>query len=226
MCGRFTLAVPPELLADHFGLETVPALEARFNIAPSQQVPTIRLTRRQTRRLDFLRWGLVPHWARDQAIGGKLINARVESAYEKPAFREAWQRRRCLIPADGFYEWSAAGQPFFFYQSSAARDTELERTPIALAGLWERCTIDDRVLDTIVILTTAAEPPVSDIHDRMPLIVSPKQFDHWLQRKSPPSLEQLMRPGQLCRREVGRRINNVQIDDSRCLDPPAQTSLL
>lgn len=109
MCGRFTLHIPPELLAEIFGLQEIPVYSARYNIAPSQQVPVIRKTADCPNRLDFLSWGLIPPWAKDRSMGNRLINARSETAHEKPAFRNSLHHRRCLIPASGFYEWQMAG---------------------------------------------------------------------------------------------------------------------
>jgi len=172
------LFVTPELLEQYFGLAE-PAgapLPARYNITPGQAVAALR-EHDGRRRLDALTWGLVPFWAKDAAIGRRLINARLEGISEKPAFREAWSRRRCLIPASGFYEWGEAERgrkrPYFI---AAAREPLL-----ALAGLWERwrTPAGDR-LETCVIVTIEASPELAAIHDRMPLVVPRAAQATWL----------------------------------------------
>lgn len=177
MCGRFTLAAQPALIAEVFGLSDVPDLAPRYNIAPTQLSAVVRQpTADAPRRLDLLRWGLVPSWADDPAIGSRLINARSETVGEKPAFRSAFRHRRCLVPADGFYEWAktAGGkQPYHFHRPDHA--------PFALAGLWERRHRDEGPdLETFTILTTAANAVVRPFHDRMPVVLPVDAYDAWL----------------------------------------------
>src|SRR6516164_7125474 len=147
MCGRFTLRCPAKLLADAFGLSQEPSLEPRYNVAPTQQVPIIRVLRTnpdtKERQLVPMRWGLVPRWADDPAIGNRMINARAESVSSKPAFRGAFQYRRCLVPADGFYEWKKEGgkkQPLYIHRKDGQ--------PFAFAGLWEEWEREGEVIDS------------------------------------------------------------------------------
>ena len=179
MCGRFTLRAPASVIAEQFALFEVPPFTARFNIAPTQPVPVIRMrpgpslrARRGSRELVWLRWGLVPGWAKDPAIGSRLINARAETAAEKPAFRTALRQRRCLVAADGFYEWQQAGrtkQPYFIH----LRDDR----PFAFAGLWEAWEGADHAwLETCTLLTTGPNDVVRPIHDRMPVILPPQAY--------------------------------------------------
>ncbi len=175
MCGRFTLRAPASAIAEQFGLFDVPTFAARFNIAPTQPVPVVRQHDR-ARELTWLRWGLVPSWAKDVSIGARLINARAETAAEKPAFRSALARRRCLVVADGFYEWQHTGrtkQPYFI----RLRDDR----SFALAGLWDVWEGPDHAsLESSTLLTTEANDLVRPIHDRMPVILRPEAYATWL----------------------------------------------
>jgi putative SOS response-associated peptidase YedK len=219
MCGRFTLSSSPQAVADFFGLSDVPTLEPRYNVAPTQEVPVIRPAA-SGRGLSFLRWGLIPSWATDPAIGNRLVNARAETAPEKPAFRAAFRQRRCLVPADGFYEWLSQGrtkQPFYFRQ----RDGE----PFAFAGLWERWhDPHDGVVETCTLLTTDANDVVRPVHDRMPVILPRTVFDRWLDPNlhDPASLEELLRPypaAQMVGYPVSTWVNNPRHEGPRCVDP-------
>lgn len=178
MCGRFTLAAPPKLVADLFGLEEddLPLFEPRYNIAPTQPVVAVRLDGSGMREAVELKWGLVPSWSKDDKGAARLINARAESAAEKPSFRSAMKRRRCLVPADGYYEWQVIGkakQPYHIRLRGGK--------PFAFAGLWE-CwrTPGGKSVETCSFLTTEANQFISRIHDRMPVIISPDNFDRWL----------------------------------------------
>ncbi len=222
MCGRFTLRAPASVIAEQFSLFEVPWLKPRFNIAPTQPVPVVRMTPRQAapqRQFVFLHWGLVPSWAKDSTIGNRMINARAETAADKPAFRTALRRRRCLIVADGFYEWQAAGkrrQPMFIH----IRDDR----PLAFAGLWESWEgADHSALESCTILTTAANDLVRPIHDRMPVIVAPADYAGWLDPavQSPEPILPLLRPypGELMEAyAVSTRVNSPAQDDQRCLE--------
>lgn len=176
MCGRFALQASPEQLIRHFRLDACVDLSPRFNIPPGTDIAAIRLSPEGQRVLHRLRWGLVPHWAKDPSIGHKLNNARGESVAEKPAFRDAFRRRRCLIPADGFYEWKTDGQckqPFYISLKTGE--------PLAMAGLWESWRQPDgAVLRTCCVITTAANALMAPIHDRMPVLVAPDDWTRWL----------------------------------------------
>lgn len=184
MCGRYTLSTPTDLLSDLYELETEVEAEPRFNIAPTQEAPVVRMSAdTRARRLDLLRWGLVPFWAKDPSIGNRMINARSETVAEKPAYRVSLRKRRCLVLADGFYEWQATGgpkQPFFFHRQDG--------DPFAMAGLWDRWEKGEAgPLETFTILTTSPNEVVAPIHKRMPVILQPEDYDRWLD----PSLEDL-----------------------------------
>jgi len=176
MCGRFTLTVDPADLQDLFGLsEPAPAaLTRRYNIAPTQPVAVI--PNQEPRKLELFQWGLIPAWAKDPKIGNSLINARAETVAEKPAFRAAFRRRRCLVLADGFYEWKKTGKaktPMYIQMKDGA--------PFAFAGLWEVWSAPDgSTLRTCTLLTTTANELVQGIHDRMPVILPPEAFGIWL----------------------------------------------
>jgi putative SOS response-associated peptidase YedK len=220
MCGRFTLTVSAETIADFFGLVEVPALTPRYNIAPTQQVAVV--ARAETgRRLGWARWGLIPSWASDPAsVAHRMINARSETAAESGAFRDAFRRRRCLIPADGFYEWQAAKgrkkQPYHF--------TLRGRGPFAIAGLWERWRNGSEDIVSCTLLTTAANEIVRPVHDRMPVILPPEAFDRWLAPgpQDAAELRALLLPysadGMVATR-VGAAVNNARVDGPVCVEP-------
>lgn len=178
MCGRFALYSTPEQLAGLFGLSSLPAVVApRYNIAPTQPIGLVRVSpQTRTREWTFALWGLIPSWSHDPAQGARLINARAETLSEKPAFRAGFRRRRCLIPASGFYEWLKGGQskqPYYIAPADAA--------PMAFAGLWESWhSPQGDVVESCTIVTTAATPAVARLHGRMPLIVSPADYAAWL----------------------------------------------
>ena len=176
MCGRFALKSPPSELITKFSLDECVDFPIRYNIPPGTDIPVIRLSPDGKRVVHLLHWGLVPHWAKDPGIGAKLANARGESVTEKPSFRDAFKRRRCLIPVSGFYEWKTEGkikQPYYFSLKSGE--------PMALGGLWESWTAPDgTVLRTVCIVTTAANDVMAPIHERMPVIISPGDWQDWL----------------------------------------------
>lgn len=175
MCGRYAIITAPEAIRRLFGYHERPNFPARYNVAPTQPVPIVRLQAGE-RHFALVRWGLIPAWVKDPKAFTLLINARGESVLDKPAFSNAMKRRRCLIPADGFYEWKRTGdakQPYFVRLRSGA--------PFAFAGLWETWTgPNGEEMDTAAIVTTAANKTVADIHDRMPVMLSPDQFELWL----------------------------------------------
>jgi putative SOS response-associated peptidase YedK len=179
MCGRFTLNQSATALAEVFHVQPVLDLEAQYNIAPTQMVAIVLHNPESNKReLWQLRWGLIPSWAKDAGIGNKLINARAETVAEKPSFRSAWKRRRCLVVADGFYEWQKqpeqkARQPFYFQLQHGQ--------PFGFAGLWEkwRSPTDEEII-SCTIITTQANELLQPIHDRMPVILAPQDYDLWL----------------------------------------------
>lgn len=175
MCGRIVLKAPARQVAQEFELPVEPVLAARCNIAPGQTIAVVRAGPDRQRTCDALRWGLIPPWAADPREGDRLFNARSETAAGKPAFREAFLARRCLIPIDGFYEWRRPAPRIPYYFSAA--DGRL----LALAGLWSRwLAADGAVHESCTILTAAAGPPVRPIHDRMPVILAGAQRQSWL----------------------------------------------
>ncbi len=194
MCGRFALLTLPEVLATFFELSDAPSVRPRFNIAPTQDALAFRVVDGQ-REAELLHWGLVPFWAKDPSIGSRLINARSETASGRAAFRQAFRKRRCIIPASGFYEWRREDkrkQPFYI--------RPVDRSPIAFAGLWEEWRDPDRpdapLLESFTILTTEPNVLVRDIHNRMPVILRPLDFELWLDPdvSDPDDIRHLLRP--------------------------------
>src|SRR5580692_4609227 len=178
MCGRYRLSRRKQLVEEYF--DAIPGDEEwapRYNIAPTQPVPVIRQHPKEPRReMSLVRWGLIPSWAKDASVAARMINARSETAATKPAFRDALKFRRCLVPADGFYEWQRTEkdkQPYCFEM--------IERQPFAFAGLWDRWRAPDGTgLETCTIMTTPPNQLLADIHNRMPVILSPVNYDLWL----------------------------------------------
>ena len=178
MCGRFTLQISPELLAEIFGLAKIPVCPARFNIAPTQQVPVIRQTADGTNHLDFLHWGLIPSWAKDKLIGNHMINARCETVAEKPAFRHAIRHRRCLIPSSGFFEWRHEGKKAFPLYIRLKNGS-----PMVFAGIWDHWkSPEGEKIESCSILTTTSNKLIEPLHERMPVILHPQEYDLWLDR--------------------------------------------
>lgn len=222
MCGRMIQMTPLEVLRQIFGFAGAPNLRPRYNLAPTQEVAVVR-DLGDGRDIALLRWGLVPSWAKDASGAAKLINARSETAADKPSFRSALRQRRCLVPVDGFYEWQAAGagrrkQPFVIRRPDHA--------PFALAGLWERWhSPQGETLDTLAVLTTAANRPLSALHDRMPVVLAPDDWSLWLDGAAPlPMVLDLLRPAPddaLEMRPVSPRVGVVANDDPGLLDPVA-----
>ncbi len=216
MCGRFTLFTPASRLAEVFLPGEILSMTPRYNIAPSQAVLAVRVAPATGRReFAMPRWGLIPSWAKDAAIGNRLINARAETVAEKPSFRRAFRERRCLVPADGFYEWKqeAKGKRPFYVRMHDGR-------PFAFAGLWERW----EGVETCTILTTAANAILFPVHDRMPVILSPEHYDEWLDPAalSPEHLSRVLHPFPDDEMEVfpvGTFVNNQKMEDPRCIIP-------
>jgi putative SOS response-associated peptidase YedK len=232
MCGRYRLSRRKQLLEEQFTTDPwADDWEPRYNIAPTQPVPVIRQDPKQpVRRLSLVRWGLIPPWAKDTSGAAGMINARSETAATKPAFRDALRLRRCLIPADGFYEWQRTGkakQPFCF----EVQDGQL----FAFAGLWDRWRDPSgNTLETCSILTTTPNDLTAPIHDRMPVILDPDGYDLWLDpgMRDVSVASELLKPydaRQMCCYPVSIRINHVANDDTACSAPvdlyQAQTHL-
>ena len=223
MCGRYRLSRRKELLAEYFDadLSDFDSWEPRYNIAPTQAVPVIRQHPKEPKRvLSLMRWGLIPSWAKDMSGAASTINARSETAAEKPAFREPMKSRRCLIPADGFYEWRRTGtskQPFCFEVS----DGEL----FAFAGLWDGWRdANGQWIRSCSILTTTPNPVTSLVHDRMPVILDRSDYDLWLDpgMTQVEELRRLLQPydADLMRSyPVSSRVNQVANDDEACSTP-------
>jgi putative SOS response-associated peptidase YedK len=177
MCGRFAFFSPREAVQEYFGIEVPFALEPRYNVAPSQQVAVIRQPADTEPEAAMLKWGLVPFWAKDAAIGARMINARAETVAQKPAFRQAFKRRRCVILADGFYEWHTEDGRKTPYFISLKTDR-----PFAMAGLWESWDKTDQPpLETCAIITTTASKSIGKLHDRMPVILDAPTATDWIQ---------------------------------------------
>ena len=215
MCARYTLRTRRVQLETLFGILDAD-IRPRYNIAPTQQVLAYRAGDDGTPHGAMLRWGLIPSWAQDEKIGQKLINARSETIAEKPSFRAAVKhRRRCLLPADGFYEWKTVGkkkQPLHF--------TRPHGEPFAFAGLWETWDGPTGEVESCTILTTAANGFMAELHDRMPVIFTETaEFERWL---TDADVDDLMRPlpeGMLTKREVNDIVNNPRHEDPRCVEP-------
>jgi putative SOS response-associated peptidase YedK len=177
MCGRFAFYSPGEATAALFGVSGALPVEARYNIAPTQYIAAIRNVGADGRELAMLRWGLVPFWAKDPAIGNRMINARAETVAEKPSYRAAYRHRRCLVLADGFYEWHTEGGVKTPYYISAA-----DGEPFAFAALWEnwQSKISDESIQSTTLITTAADEFMSTLHHRMPVILRSDTADRWL----------------------------------------------
>jgi len=211
MCGRFTLTTNIATIAQAFQVAPTLQVEPRYNVAPTQQVVTVMQD--ETRHLELLRWGLIPAWAKDESIGNKMINARAETLAEKPSFKRLLTSKRCLVVADGFYEWKkepGGKTPMYFTLKS--------KEPFAIAGLWDIWhTPDGTVLRTCTLITTQPNDLVSPVHDRMPAILLPDLREEWLNPanhdqellrsflKSYPTEEMTARP-------VSRKVNNVSND--------------
>ncbi len=224
MCGRYTLASPnPSMLRERFGLGEEIEVRQRFNVAPTDEVVTVTTTKEGAPRPDLLRWGLVPFWSKDPSTGYKMINARAETLADRPAFRDALDTRRCLIVADGFYEWQrrpdGPKQPYWI--------TRDDHEPFAFAGLWAIWRPpgeDSEPLRTCTIITTAANDAVAELHDRMPVILTPDAESAWLSHDvSRDEALGLLKPlpsGAVDMRPVSRAVNDVKNDSPECLEPP------
>jgi putative SOS response-associated peptidase YedK len=221
MCGRFSLATSPDELARQFELADVPDLAPHYNVAPTQEVAVVRVSAGSApRELVMMRWGLVPFWAKSLSIGSRMINARAETAPTLPAFRDAFQRRRCLIPADGFYEWISAGgvkQPYWIHPPGGGL--------WGFAGVWERWRPPEGppVL-SCAILTTAANRYIATLHDRMPAVIGKDDYEKWLdvRHANPDDVAPLLRPlpdDAVTAVPVSTRVNKPDQDDATLITP-------
>lgn len=214
MCGRFTLKTPERVKFDALHTYDPDDLVPRYNIAPSQNVLTI-LERDSEREATFLRWGLIPFWSKEPK---GFINARAETIEQKAAFNESFQRRRCLIPADGFYEWERNGkisQPYYFQMKDQA--------PFAFAGIWDRWKSEGSWITSCAIVTTTANEILAPIHHRMPVIISAESYDLWLADDPGfPHLKDLLSPypaSEMISHTVSHKVNDVKVDDKHLVDP-------
>lgn len=218
MCGRFFLDRIADELVETYGLDAASPIEPRYNIAPSQPIAVVRAGEGK-RELAMLRWGLIPSWADDPKIGSRLVNARSETAADKPAFRSAYRHRRCLVPASGYYEWTRIDAKTKRPACIRMRDDAL----FAMAGLWERWEGAGETIESVTILTTAPNELVGQVHDRMPVILPLAAQERWLDRLAEPGeLVELCRPypaGLMRWHEVSRWVNNVTNDGPRCCEP-------
>jgi putative SOS response-associated peptidase YedK len=219
MCGRYAITTAPEAMRRLFRYFEQPNFPARYNVAPTQPIPIVRLAEGQ-RHFALVRWGLLPSWVKDPKAFTLLINARGESVNDKPAFRNAMKYRRCLIPADGFFEWKAEGKskrPYFVHRK--------DRAPFAFAGLWENWMgPNGEEMETAAIVTTGASASISHIHHRMPVMLEPEQFDMWLDTKNVDAqmATALIAPlpdDKVAAHEISNRVNRVVNDTPDVLEP-------
>lgn len=223
MCGRYTLNSANDEISLLFDIPELPLVPPRYNIAPTQEAAVVRVPAPgEPRRLDLLKWGLIPYWAKEAAIGNRMINARAESVAEKPAYRTSFKNKRCLIPTDGFYEWKKMGkmkQPYLIHRQDGK--------PFAFAGLWSIWRDPEqggKPVETFTILTTEANDLLRPLHDRMPVIVAREDFDLWLDPKvgDAEKLQPLLKPHAVDGFEafpVSRAVNSPAHDTPDCIAP-------
>ena len=221
MCGRYTLTqISPELIRKLFLLTYLPDLRPRYNIAPTQHVLVVREKPDNERGADFVRWGLIPSWAKEEAIGNRMINLRSETVADKPGFRGPFRHRRCLVVADGFYEWQKAGprkQPVYVRRADGQ--------PFGFGGVWDHWISPDAAeIESCSIITTAPSEFIAPIHDRMPLIIEPGDYDLWLDPavQRPDDVRGLLKPytsPDLTAYPVSTLVNSADNDDPACIEP-------
>ena len=216
MCGRFAFYSPSEATAALFGANTSTEVVPRYNIAPTQFVAAVRRDEQEAPELAMLRWGLVPFWAKDPSIGNRMINARSETVAEKPSFRNAYKKRRCLILADGFYEWRKEGDGKTPYYISLA-----DESPFAFAGIWENWNSkeSDESLQSAAIITAAASNFMAQLHQRMPVVVRPEQADRWLAGDAELLSEVIDNGPEFRAWPVDRKVNNARNEDAALIEP-------
>ena len=218
MCGRYTLTSPREIAGELLGHDSETPLAARYNVAPLQVAPVVVAGEDGSRKIVSMRWGLIPHWSKNHHDSRALINARAETVGEKASFRKSFSHRRCVVAADGFYEWQRSGvdrQPFLLRLKKGA--------PFGFAGLWDRwLSAGNQVIETFTIVTTVANELVKPIHHRMPVILGRQARDEWLSECEPLALSHLCEPCASSSMEiipVGRRVNNASNDSLDCVRP-------
>ena len=220
MCGRFTLHSPEARIREAFNLERIEplGLVPRYNIAPSQDIPIIRDIE-SSREIVFARWGLIPSWSKEPKTKYSTINARIESVAEKPTYRTPFKRQRCLIPADGYYEWKqVAGNKIPHHMRMKKGDV------FAFAGLWDHWEDETESLDSCVIITTPSNEAMKPIHERMPAIIAPAHYDYWLDEKINDKQEIMQYlnsapSSQLIAYPVSTWVNSPKNNDERCIQP-------
>lgn len=216
MCGRFSLTTDEAILNERFKLAGgIEPYVARYNCAPTQKLAVI--TSEEPRHLSYFRWGLIPFWAKDEKIGSKMINARAESIEEKPSYRNAFRQRRCLVPADGFYEWkNEAGKTPY-------RITLKDQQPFAMAGIWETWkNSEGKMIHSFSIITTSANELMKSIHDRMPVILPPEFEETWLTSDDPREIRELLQPFESEKMQaymVSKLVNSPRNDDPSVILP-------
>ena len=218
MCGRFTVRSAPNVIAKQFGLSGIQELSPHFNIAPTQMIAAVRAPD-GPRELVMLRWGLIPSWATDPVIGNRMTNARSETVASKPSFKKAFQARRCLVVADGFYEWQKLDgkkQPFLIRLKSDQ--------PFGFAGLWERNDKTGKLIESCTIMTTSANEMMAPLHERMPVIIPPEHYGFWLnpEVQDVPELEKLLQPfpaDEMTAYPVSTLVNRHKNDVPECVEP-------
>lgn len=220
MCGRFDLHIPRELLEKIFGTPLLHNIQPHYNIVPSQQVTVIRTSPDGIRSIDSMRWGLIPSWAKDPSIGSRMVNARSETVDVKPAFRNPLKHRRCIIPANGFYEWEEVNgkkKPLYVKMK--------DDTPMLLAGLWDHWkTPEGNIIESCTILTTPSNELIKPLHDRMPLVLEVASSDLWLDPKvtDPERLKPLFLPypsDKMDMYPVSEIVNSPKNDTPECIVP-------
>ena len=230
MCGRATLTTPVDSIAEIFDVHPIDIGPPRFNLAPTQPLLTVRKdAEAAARELHLVRWGLIPWWAKPEEakrVGAKCIQARSETVRRAPAFRDAFRRHRCLVVVDGFFEWKGEGKeraPFLAHRRG--------KEPFAIAGLWDSWKGSEGRVESATVLTTRAEGPVRAIHDRMPLVLAPSEWDIWLAGTEDEAAAFLSQPterlagkaGELVVVPVSKWVNDAKHDDPRCLEPPEES---
>jgi putative SOS response-associated peptidase YedK len=221
MCGRFVQNFTFETFQDNFNIQTAEAeIPPNFNVAPTQEILTI-IKDDNENKLERFHWGLVPFWAKDVSVGSRMINARAETVASKPSFRNAFKKRRCLIPASGFYEWKGEKghkQPYYIIIPTDE--------PFAFAGLWETWTDkdDDSIYKSCTIITTSASKSIVELHNRMPVILNPEVYEKWLNAEiqKPKELESILKDGSINEMKyhpVSKLVNSVKNNDPNCIKP-------
>jgi putative SOS response-associated peptidase YedK len=229
MCGRAALSTPPDDLREIFGLDETPELVPRYNIAPTQPIPILRAPRghvQHPRKIELVRWGLVPWWTHDPKKNPPMINARAEALGGKAAYREAFAKRRCLVIVDAFYEWQREGkraQPYVIQRP--------DKKPFALAGFWDKWVpAGAEPVESATVVTVPSQAGITRLHDRMPLILRPEDYDAWIFGDDAAAAlahaRQEARADDLVLRAVSSRVNSAANDDAQCMDPPEQPKLL